>query len=296
MSVSASESCGLPRLEAGLVPRIAAVHGLVGYGNCSLSVPMAVVAAGGTEVCPIPSSVLSSHTAFPNFYLMDTTPGLPHFLQSWKEIGFRVDGLYSGFLGSAEQVDLIKQFCAQYPEAFRIIDPVMGDKGARYATFSDALCDKIRELLPLADVLLPNLTEAAILTRTEYKGQRISAAEGRELSRRLLDLGAKHVILKGMQRGERVYNAVMGRDLPYTEIPNKLYPASLYGTGDLFASSVTACLFSGHGLEEAVAFASDLVYDAIAFSLKQPGARQRGVTFEPFLGRVAGFCRRDDLS
>lgn len=285
----------LPQLKKGLVPRIAAAHGLVGYGNCSLSIPMAVVAAGGSEVCPLPSSVLSAHTAFPHFYLMDTTQALEHFLQNWQEIGFAVDGLYSGFLGSVRQIDLIKAFCRQYPAAYRIIDPVMGDKGARYATFTDELCAGIRELLPLADVLLPNLTEAAILTGRPYKGQTLEASEGEAICTELLELGAKHVILKGMQRGEHVYNAVMGIALPYTEVENRLYPASMYGTGDLFASCVTAALFSGRGLEEAVAFASQLVCDAIIFSLKQPGSKLRGVCFEPFLGRVAAFCRREDF-
>lgn len=285
----------LPKLRPGLIPRVAAMHGLVGYGNCSLSVPMAVVAAGGIEVCPLPSSVLSAHTAFRHFSFLDTTPNLPGFLESWRKIGVKPDGLYSGFLGSAEQIDLLKQFCAQYPDCFRVIDPVMGDNGKRYATYTDALCARMRELASLADILAPNLTEASILTGRPYHGQAVDAAEGEALCRLLLDMGTRYVVLKGMQRGDYISNAVMGQDLPYTEIRNDLYPKSLYGTGDLFASVLTAGVFSGHGLVETVDFASRLVYDAIVLSMRQPGHELRGVSFEPLLGRVADFCRREDL-
>lgn len=296
MQFEKNNSPGLPLLRPGLIPRVAAAHGLVGYGNCSLSIPMAVLAAGGIEVCPFPSSLLSTHTAFKDFRMMDTSAVLPDFLDHWENIGVKMDGLYTGFLGTEGQIDLIHDFCRRFPGCYRVIDPVMGDAGKAYATYSGPMRAKMRTLLPLADVLLPNLTEAAMLTDQPYKGQAISEAEGRNLAERLLDMGPGLVILKGMQRGNSVLNAVIGRDLPYTEVESKLYPTSLYGTGDLFASAVTAALFSGHGLEEAVAFAADLVYAAILLSLRQPGYKERGVSFEPLLGRVADFCRREDLA
>ncbi len=286
----------LPPLRKAQIPRVAAVHGLVAYGNCSLSVPMAVLPAGGCEVLPFPSSVLSSHTAFPGFCLYKTDPALPEFLKQWKKIGVKPDGLYSGFLGSAELIRFIKAFTRQYPDAYRIIDPVMGDHGKRYATITDALAEGIKSLLPAADVLVPNLTEAAILTGSAYKGQNLSREDGKRLCAALLEKGARQVILKGMQRGRRIYNGVAAEGRPYRETETPLFPKSFYGTGDLFASCLAAALFSGHTLEDAAAFAAELVYDAVVFSQRQEGAEQRGIAFEVFLGRVASFCRREDLT
>ncbi len=283
----------LPVLNEGIIPRVAAVHDICGYGNCSLGIALPVVSAGGIEVCPIPTSVLSAHTAFPVYSFFDTTPTLPEFLRSWKELDVHMDGVYTGFLGSAEQIELIIAYCRLFPDGYRVIDPVMGDHGLRYRTYTEAMCDGMKRLVPLADVLMPNLTEAAILLDRPYTGQDLSEEQGREICESLLAMGARHVVLKGMHRNYTVLNAVMGINIPYTELANEMHPASLHGTGDLFASCVTAALFSGHDLLSAVTFAADLVYRAICLSVRQPGFQERGVSFEPLLGNIVAFCQRD---
>ncbi len=280
----------LPTLTPGLIPRVAAVHDICGYGNCSLGIAMPVVSAAGVDVCPVPTSVLSAHTAFPVYSFLDTTPTLAEFLRSWKDLGITIDGLYTGFLGSAEQIELIIAYSRLFPTSFRIIDPVMGDHGQRYRTYTDQMCEGMKRLVPYADVLIPNLTEAAILLDQPYTGQSLTAKEGEAICQQLLEKGARQVVLKGIHRDYIVYNAVMSKEIPYTELSNEMHPTSLHGTGDLFASCVTAGLFSGHELIESVKFAADLVYRAICLSVSQPGFQARGVSYEPLLRHVIEFC------
>ena len=123
--------------EGNYLPRVAAVHDLCGYGNCSLGVAIPVLSCAGIDVCSVPTSLFSAHTKFPGFYMLDTTPMLGAYLDAWRQHGVDLDGVYSGFLGSAEQVAAIQRLYDEYPHALRIVDPVMGDNGSRYPTYTD---------------------------------------------------------------------------------------------------------------------------------------------------------------
>lgn len=284
------ERLDFPIIEDGIIPRVAAIHDICGYGAASLGIVLPILSCAGINTCPIPTSVLSAHTAFPTYSFYDTTPTLPEFFRTWKELDVLIDGVYTGFLGSAEQIELIIAFCKMYPNAYRIVDPVMGDHGYLYGTYTDAMCEGMKRLVPLADVLTPNLTEAAILLDRPYSGQAITQEQGQAICQALLDKGAKHVVLKGIHRDYTIYNAIMGEGIPYKELSNELHPNSLHGTGDLFASCITAGLFSGHSLESAVKFAADFVYHAICISVGQKDFQDRGVSFEPILGEVVNYC------
>lgn len=274
--------------KGGYLPRVAAVHDLCGYGKCSLGVAIPVLSAAGVDVCPVPTSLFSAHTRFPSFYMHDTTSMLDGYLDSWQEAGIELDGVYSGFLGSAEQVDAIKRICSEHPKALRIIDPVMGDGGQKYPTYTDEMCEAMRGLVPGADVLLPNLTEASILTGIPYKGQNLDKDGVDELIGRLLNMGAKSVVLKGIVHdGETIirnYVAVAGGATE--ELTSELLPYMLHGTGDLFASGVTAAIFAGQDLLSATDFAGSLVREAMRITREQPDFEVRGVSFESVLGLV----------
>ena len=153
----------LYRREGAYIPRVAAVHDLCGYGKCSLGVAIPVLSAAGCDVCPVPTGLFSSHTAFPGWYMHDTTDMLADYLAAWGKIGVEIDAVYSGFLGAPEQVDRIRDLYAMYPNALRVVDPVMADHGAVYPTYTPELCDAMAELACGADILTPNLTEAAII-------------------------------------------------------------------------------------------------------------------------------------
>lgn len=271
------------------IPRIAAVHDLCGYGKCSLGVAIPVLSAAGCDVCPVPTGLFSSHTAFPGWYMHDTTDILTDYLAAWNGIGVEIDAVYSGFLGAPEQVDVIRSLYETFPEALRVVDPVMADHGKVYPTYTPELCQAMANLACEADILTPNLTEAAIILGEEWKGTDVSDAEAVRIIGELVERGAKYVVLKGIQREDEsiIRNFAGGVGCKVTEVSNEYLPYMLHGTGDLYASCLLAAVMAGRGLADAVAFAGDFVHDAMLVSAKQPDFQDRGVSFEPLLGKVA---------
>ena len=276
--------------SGGYLPRVAAVHDLCGYGKCSLGVAIPVLSAAGIDVCPVPTSLFSAHTRFPRYYVHDTTSMLSDYLDAWRDEGIDLDGIYSGFLGSVEQVGIIQRLYREYPHALRIVDPVMGDGGEKYSFYTDEMCEATRELVSGADVLTPNLTEASILTGIPYESQDVDEAYVRRMMNALLGMGAKSVVLKGVvHEGEQVirnYVAVSNGDGSVDEVAGELLPYMLHGTGDLFASGLTAAVYAGCDLLSATEFASDLVRHAMQITPEQPDFQVRGVSFESVLGDV----------
>ena len=274
--------------KGGYLPRVAAVHDLCGYGKCSLGIAIPVLSAAGIDVCPVPTSLFSAHTRFPKFYMHDTTPMLGEYLDAWREEGIELDGVYSGFLGSAEQVDAILRLYREYPGALRIVDPVMGDGGAKYPTYTDEMCEAMKGLVDGADVLTPNLTEASILTGIPYQSQDVDEAYVGRMMDALLSMGAKSVVLKGIvHEGEQIirnFVSVTGGEVE--EVSGELLPFMLHGTGDLFASGLTAAIYAGENLNSSVEFACALVRHAMQITPDQPDYQVRGVSFESVLGDV----------
>lgn len=294
------QTTDLPALykrEGDYIPRVAAVHDLCGYGKCSLGVAIPVLSAAGCDVCPVPTGLFSSHTAFPGFYMHDTTNILQDYINAWKGIGVEIDAIYSGFLGAPEQVDLIRELYAMYPNALRVVDPVMADHGKVYPTYTPELCAAMAELAAGADILTPNLTEAAIILGEpigdDWAGTDISDEGAHRIVAALVAKGAKHVVLKGIQReGENVIrNFVGGIDCETHELSNEYLPYMLHGTGDVYASCLLAAIMAGRTLEEAVRFAGDFTHDAMIVSAKQPNFQERGVSFELLLGKVSDLLK-----
>lgn len=295
--------------NAHYIPRVGAVHDLCGYGNCSLKVAIAVLSSAGCDVCSVPTSLFSAHTKYEHFYMHDTTSMLEDYTEAWKTEDVALDAVYSGFLGSSAQVDIIKKLYATYPSALRVVDPVMGDAGSMYATYTQELCDATKELVQGADILLPNLTEASLLTGDTYEGEAISKAQALSVVAKLAHMGAKRVVLKGIETNNNtianyVYEspAVQGKEelsdytadsvVPFVEIiEEEKLPFSLHGTGDLFASCVCAGLLNKKTLKDTVTFASRFVRNAMATTPAQPEWEMRGVSFENLLGDVARFTQ-----
>lgn len=289
---TASTALPLYQREGAYIPRVAAVHDLCGYGKCSLGIAIPVLSAAGCDVCPVPTGIFSSHTAFPGWYMHDTTEILTDYLAAWQKIGVQIDAVYSGFLGAPEQVERIRDLYAMFPEALRVVDPVMADHGKVYPTYTPELCAAMTELAEGADILTPNLTEAAIILDEPigdaWAGEDIDDAEARRLVDALLEKGTKTVVLKGIQRGDGLIRNFVGtQGGAFFEVSNELLPYMLHGTGDLYCSCLLAAIMAGRSLDEAVRFAGDLVRDAMIVSSKQPEFQARGVSFEPLLGRVA---------
>ncbi|MBS5451049.1 MAG: bifunctional hydroxymethylpyrimidine kinase/phosphomethylpyrimidine kinase [Coriobacteriia bacterium] len=274
------------------IPRIAAVHDMCGYGKCSLTVAIPVLSAGGCDVCPVPTALFSAHTKYPVFTMHDTTDILPGYLDAWQKEDVDLDAVYSGFLGAPEQVEVIQRLYREYPKALRVVDPVMGDGGQMYPTYTPELCAAMGALANGADILTPNLTEASILIGCDYPGQDLTDEQVRDIVEKLLGMGAKNVVLKGIDRGDgKLRNFVAGEGLPMTEVAHEKLPYMLHGTGDLYASGLTAAVMAGRGLVEAARFAGEFVRDAMEITRYQPNYEMRGVSFEPVLGEVAALLK-----
>lgn len=274
--------------KGAYIPRIAAVHDLCGYGKCSLGVAIPVLSAGGNDVCPVPTGLFSNHTAFPTWHMHDTTEMLDGYLQAWKDVDIDIDAVYSGFLGAPEQCDSIRQLWNDYPNALRVVDPAMADHGKVYPTYTPELCQAMAGLASGCDVLTPNLTEAAIILGEQWNGQNISEDEARRIIEALLEKGAKNVILKGIDRGDGIIrNYVQGERNEFAETRNELLPYMLHGTGDLYASCLLAAIMAGKTLLDSAQFASDFVAEAMVLTNEQPDFRNRGVSFEPLLRKIA---------
>lgn len=278
--------------EESYAPRVGAVHDLCGYGNCSLVVAITIVSAAGCDVCPVPTSLFSANTKFPIFYMHDTTDILNDYLDAWQKEKVDLDAIYSGFLGSANQVAIIKRMYLEYPDALRIVDPVMGDDGAMYPTYTQEMCEATKELVAGADLLTPNLTEACLLTGLPYQGQNVDDDYVRRMLDALLGMGAKSVVLKGIVRGDgKIRNYLAGAGYAPAEVVTEQLPYMLHGTGDVFAAATLAAIMCGRSLYDAVVFASDFVHDAMVITREQPDYEMRGVTFEPVLGEVTDLLR-----
>ena len=274
--------------DGAYIPRIAAVHDLCGYGKCSLGVAIPVLSAAGCDVCPVPTGLFSSHTAFPGWYMHDTTDILADYLAAWSGIGVDIDAVYSGFLGAPEQVDTIRSIYETYPRALRVVDPVMADHGQVYPTYTPELVEAMAGLADDADILTPNLTEAAIILGRTWAGADIAEDEVRDIIAALRERGAKNVVLKGIEHGDGlIHNYVWGEAAEFTETTNAKLPYMLHGTGDLFCSTLLAAVMAGRDLQAATQFAADFTADAMVVSAKQPDFESRGVSFEPLLGKVA---------
>ena len=277
------------------VPRVAAVHDMCGYGNCSLTAAIPILSSAGCDVCPVPTALFSAHTRYSVFTFHDTTEILDGYLDAWRKENVDLDGVYSGFLGSAEQVAIIKRLYSQYPHALRLVDPVMGDGGEIYATYTPELCEAMGTLVDGADVLMPNLTEASILTKRTYPGRDLSDAEVNVMIDALLDLGAKNVVLKGIDHNDgMIRNYVASADSGASgkqELAHIKLPFMTHGTGDAFASALCGALMAGRPLAESAHIAGEFVRHAMENTQYQPHHDERGVSFELNLDELTQLVR-----
>lgn len=266
------------------IPRVACIHDLSGFGRCSLTTAISILSASGVQACPAPTAILSKHSQFKSFYFSDLTDSMPPYLKNWDDIEF--DGIYSGFLGSEKQIGIVSDFItdrkdSDYPTCI-IVDPVMGDNGKLYATYTEGMREGMKKLVPLADLTTPNITEACFLTDTEYTGENISMDKARELAKKIEDMGCCRTVLTGIVKKNSIVNmAYQDGAFEFDEIRRDSRVFS--GTGDIFASVVTAFIMKGTTVAEAVAIAGKFISEAIDYTIKAGTPLSDGVVFEPVL-------------
>lgn len=263
--------------------RIVTIQDISCVGKCSLTVALPIISAMGIETAVIPTAVLSTHTAFKNFTYRDLTGDLPKITKHWKQEKFDFDGIYTGYLGSTEQIDMLKEFFKQFKTSnnFVFIDPVMADNGKLYAGFDEKFVREMKELCKMADIIVPNLTEASYMLEKEYK-ENYSEQEIKDMLIELSILGPKYVVLTGVSFNENKLGV-----MSYNKETNKFFtyfkekvPAKYHGTGDIFASTLVGAITNNNTLEEGLKIAVDYVWETINDTYKTNKKDAYGVNFE----------------
>ena len=270
-------------------PRVAAIHDMSGFGRCSLTVAIPVLSAMGVQCCPLPTAFLSTHTGgFTGFTFLDMTEEMPKVAAHWQELDLRFHAIYSGFLASERQIGIVSDFIRTFrrSDTLVVIDPVMGDDGKAYQTYTSALCSGMTHLAELADVITPNLTEAAFLLGRPYDQLPQEEAGLQELVRELGLHGRRSVVLTGVslspgKTGAMCFDAKTSRT-ETEQVDMIAHP--LLGTGDIFASVLTGALVRGDTLFSAAAQAADFVRACAVHTAAQDLPLREGVDFEPMLG------------
>lgn len=272
---------------------IIAVHDLSGYGRCSMTVVIPTLAVMGVRAYPLLTAYLSAHTAFPTTgkeVFLDLTDEMGRVLEHWKALGARFDGFYSGFLGSPDQMDVLAACLKEFrrPGFLAMVDPVMGDNGQPYRTYTPQLCARMAELAAQADIITPNLTEAAILLNEPYDPAP-SAAKAEEWLKQLSLEGRRSVVLTGLTLSPGTLGAgCLDRKTGLVHMAQApLAQGRFSGTGDLFSSVCLGRLLAGHDLENATQTAVDFVAKAAQATVDRGGDPLEGADFEPLLGLLA---------
>ncbi|MCR4896525.1 MAG: pyridoxamine kinase [Lachnospiraceae bacterium] len=278
-----------------MVKRVLTIQDLSCIGKCSLTEVIPVLAAAGLEVAAVPTAVLSTHTQFSGVHIRDLTDDLAPIRQHFEREGFSFAGILTGYLGSIRQVDLVLDFIHSFGtgEAKVIVDPVMADQGKLYRGFDEDFVKKMRTLCGAADVILPNVSEAALLTDLPYPGENASEAELKSLLQGLRGLGAPLCVITGAHLDDGTigflgYDAEQDAYLCYGTQP---VPFVSHGTGDLFAGTFTAGLLSDHSCEDALQIASKYTSACIQATYEDPDHVNYGVNFEsriPYLLQLLG--------
>lgn len=298
-----ANNCNTTAHKGGdFVPRLAMINDIAGFGRCSTTVSLPVISVMKVQVCPVPTSVLSNHLGFPLCHYDDYTSHMRDYIKVWKELGLTFDGLYCGFLGNEEQINIVREFVEMFRPPLFLLDPVMGDHGRAYSSITETHVQKMKALLPLADIITPNITEACLLTGTPWKDGEWTMQELSGLCERLADIcqqesvtsgeastgttaNGASIVITGIRQGDSLVNFLWD-DGVYTTVSTPIAGASRPGTGDIFASILAADAVRGETLLSSVQKAANFVGLCIAGSEKAGTPVQEGVVFEKYLAAL----------
>lgn len=267
--------------------KLALINDITGFGRCSVTVELPIISALKIQVCPLPTAILSVHTGFQNYFMDDYTARMDDYINSWQINNLDFDAIATGFLGSAAQIEIVSEFINKFPAQI-LIDPVMGDHGRIYASYTSEMCIKMRDLLKFADLVTPNLTEACQLLNIPYP-------DGGVVSDSALAMMAANIAAK--TRGRRV--VITGVTLDWdsdNNITNFIYDEGKVdiitskriggdrsGAGDAFFAVVAASIMNGETLTDATKKAAGFVEKCIIHAEKLNLPWNHGLPFEEFL-------------
>lgn len=272
--------------------RVLSIQDVSCVGKCSLTVALPIISAMGVETAILPTAVLSTHTQFKGFTFRDLTEDMLPIADHWKQEKLDFDMIYTGYLGSFEQIDIVSQMFRDFKTDDNIIfvDPAMGDNGKLYTGFTPEFAKTMGKLCGQADVIVPNMTEAAFMLGIPYE-EKYDREYVKSVLKKLAELGAKKSVITGAET-ENGKTGFMGYDSEndtFFEYVHDLLPVSYHGTGDIYSSTAAGALMNGFDLKDSLTIAADYVVDCIKASMADKNVRWYGVNFEE---AIPGLLRR----
>lgn len=267
--------------------RMALINDISGFGRCSVAEELPIISVMKIECCVLPTSILSNHTGYPSFFFDDYTEKMGRYMEEWKKLELHFDGICSGFLGSARQIDLVADFFRTFKkeDTTVIIDPVMGDHGERYRTYTQKACEKMKNLLPYADIVTPNLTEACILAGVPYQ-EKFSRKRLTALAETISRMGPDRVVITGILQGAFVANFCYEKGKEPKIFRTIKVGTQRSGTGDIFCAIIAADAVNGVPFETSVRKAGRFIKKCIQKSIEMEIPVEEGVCFEELLGTL----------
>lgn len=275
--------------------RVLSIQDISCLGKCSLTVALPIISAMGAETSIVPTAVLSTHTMFDNFTFRDLTSDMVGIKEHWVKEGFQFDAIYTGYLGSKEQVDIVSDYFNTFKNErnYIIVDPAMADNGRMYTGFTPDFALEMAKLCSQADIILPNISEACFMLGKEYIGEDATPFQIKELLMGLTSLGAKTVVVTGVKFGDNDFG-FMGYDTKmegFFQYSTEEVPMKSHGTGDVFASTFTGALMNGFSIYNALKIAADFTCACIRNTYNDPETVNYAVNFEaeiPLLLKMIG--------
>ncbi len=267
--------------------KIAVINDFCGFGRCSIAASLPIISAMKIQCCPLPTSVFSNHTGFESFYYTDFTEYMDAYIDEWAKLDLYFNGILTGFLGSEQQIEIVKRFLKRFKRdnTVTVVDPVMGDYGKLYPTYSPRLAEEMGSLLTFADILTPNLTEACILSGTDYR-EDMGESELALICEKLIQMGPQKIVISGLVRGEDLENFVFEASKSYTIVREHKVGPCRSGTGDVFSSIIASDAVNGVDFISSVHHASDFVAKVLRRTLELDIPKTDGICFEEFLCEI----------
>lgn len=264
--------------------KIALINDLAGYGKCAITVALPIISAMKVQCCPLPTSIFSNHTGFPDFYFKDLTSDMIPYMENWEKLGVSFEGILTGFLGSKEQMAIVSDFIRKFktPSTCVVVDPIMGDHGKTYSTYTKEMCERMKDLIQYADVITPNVTESCILTDTCYK-ENWQRKEIIKMAEKLCEKGPGKVVITGIGQKTYITNLCYEKGKEPVFISTHKIGTSRHGTGDIFSSIIASDAVNGVEFTASVKKAAGFVKKCIKHSLDLGIPEPEGVCFEDLL-------------
>ena len=267
--------------------KIAVINDFCGFGRCSIAVSLPIISAMKIQCCPLPTAIFSNHTGYDSFFCSDYTEHMDAYMDEWAKLGLQFDGILTGFLGSPEQITIVKRFLELFKtdQNVVVVDPVMGDNGNLYQTYSPVLAERMRSLAACADILTPNLTEACLLAGVEYDPD-MDEVQLHALCRKINDLGPEKIVISGLERGENLENYIYEAGKPSKVIRAHKVGGGRAGTGDVFSSIIAADAVKGKSLADSVCHAAAFIEKVLQRTVELDIPQADGICFEEFLCEI----------